>query len=161
MKVRCLLLLLVFLSLCTLSFGQGLLKIQNITLFYPSYYIKVELYNQYQTVVLLDSRNQNRSLYVELLRTDIKAYIKQNLLDLYNLYEGKYKVISNEVRSYRGRNLYVLEYTFVQLNEEYKTVKYFWEFESSSYLGLYCLSPSADFPQIYVDFVNLFESIKE
>ncbi|MCS7243292.1 MAG: hypothetical protein RMJ36_00960 [Candidatus Calescibacterium sp.] len=159
--MRRLLILFVLLFSLTISVGQELLKIKNMTLFYPSYYIKVELYNQYQTVVLLDSRNQNRSLYVELLRTDIKDYIKQNLLDLYSLYEGKYKVITNEVRNYKGRNLYVLEYTFVQLNEEYKTVKYFWEFESGSYLGLYCLSPFAEFSQIYSDFVNLFQSIKE
>ncbi|MCS7165083.1 MAG: hypothetical protein RMJ51_02220 [Candidatus Calescibacterium sp.] len=100
-------------------------------------------------------------MYVELLKTNIQEFIKENLSDLHDFYEGKYKVIRNERTDTQKGKVYVLEYTFVQLEEEYRTVKYFLELGENYYLGLYCLGPSREFPEVYNDFIKVFESMRK
>lgn len=93
--------------------------------------------------------------------TDIRKHIQQNLKDLEDMYEKKYKVSTNKVSEYKNRKLYVLEYNFTQIDGDYRSLKYFWEVGDGEYLCLYCLSPISEFDQVYQDFVKIWESVKE
>lgn len=152
--------ILILLFLFYFSLAEQILRVNNFSLFYPSYYVRVDLYNIYQTTVLLDSRNQNRSIYVEFLQNvNINDFIKQTLNDLGDLYEKKYKILVNEEKSYNGKKLFVLDYTFINVDKEYRSVKYFLE-SQGGYLGVYCMGPSKEFDEVYNDFLKIFDSIR-
>lgn len=160
--MKYLLYFLIFLFIFKFSLAQKLIKINGFTLKYPDYYVRVDLYNERQTVILVDSRNENNTIYVELMKnSDIKSLISKNIENLENLYEKKYKIIRNSVADHKGLKVFILEYVFLQLSREYRTLKYFIEVAQNDYVGLYCSSISGDFDKVYSDFLVILDSIKE
>lgn len=155
-------LLLIIVYGLTISIAQDMLnlKIDNFYFYYPSYYIKVNLYNVYQTVVLIDSRNQNRSIYLEVIKAgNIDNVIKQIETELEDLYEKNYKVFIKEKKDFGEHGVYIIGYTFPAFETEYKNLKYYIEVEKSKYIGVYCMAPSKDFEDIYLDFIKIVNSL--
>lgn len=160
--MKYLLYFLIFLFIFKFSLAQKLIKINGFTLKYPDYYVRVDLYNERQTVILVDSRNENNTIYVELMKnSDIKSLISKNIENLENLYEKKHKIIRNSVADHKGLKVFILEYVFLQLSREYRTLKYFIQVAQNDYVGLYCSSISSDFDRVYSDFLVILDSIKE
>jgi len=149
-----------FFLLKFLVLADEILKIEDITLSYPSYYVKVDVYTPYKTVVLMDSRDYNRNIYVEVLKNiDMKQKIDEMKNDLDVMFENKYKIIKNDITTYNSKKLFIFEYTFVQNDKEYRSLKYFLELRDNYYLGLYCSSLSKNFSDIYSDFIKVFNSV--
>lgn len=141
--------------------AQNFIKVDNVIVSYPHYYVKVNLYNIYQTSILIDSRNQNRTIYVEILEIkDINALFNNIKTDLEDLYEEKYKIFINQKSLIKNYSLYILGYTFPNYEIEYKNLKYYIEISPGKFLGVYCMGPSKDFDELYRDFINLVESLE-
>ena len=143
------------------TFAENVIKIGNFYLTYPSYYIKVELYNENETKVLLDSRNQDRTIYIEIVRgKKIKQIIDEIIKGLDDFYENKYKILKNEKSNLNERNLYIIQYSFMNLDRQYINLKYYIEVSSDVYIGVYGMAPSNDFNHIYSDLSKILSSFK-
>ncbi|MFN3478532.1 MAG: hypothetical protein ACK4ZM_04110, partial [bacterium] len=154
-----------FFSFLFLSFylvaAQNVIKIENINMYYPSYYVKVNLYNIYQTSVLIDTKNQNRTIYVEILEVkDINALLENIKSDLEDFYEKKYSIFVNQKSSVKNYPVYIFGYTFPNYETEYKNLKYYIGIKPGRFLGVYCMGPSKEFDELYKDFINLVESLE-